>query len=203
VPDKLEHWFLVANMFARYSGSSETTLDADLATLYSRGGPADLISVVKQQFGRIRLNPDDFDFRQTRSPLFNAVYLALRSRGAKDWQNGLAFSLNHLGNSHQIEFHHIFPKAVISGRYEKKEVNEIANMAFLNSAKNKHLGKTKPEAYLPAISSEVLQRHAIPLQPELWKIENYREFLVARRQLLAEAVNQHLDSVAGAPPAAR
>jgi hypothetical protein len=199
---ELQHWFLVANMFARYSGSSETTLDADLATLYSGGVPSDLLSVVKQQFGRTRLNPNDFDFRQTRSPLFNAVYLALRARGAKDWKSGLAFSLHHLGNSHQIEFHHIFPKAVISGRYEKKEVNEIANMAFLSSSKNKHLGKTKPEIYLPDISADLLKRHAIPTQPDLWKVENYREFLAARRQLLAEAVNQHLDSVMGGEPPA-
>ena len=74
-------------------------------------------------------------------------------------------------------------------------------MAFLSSSKNKHLGKTKPEIYLPDISADLLKRHAIPTQPDLWKVENYREFLAARRQLLAEAVNQHLDSViSGTPP---
>lgn len=35
----------------------------------------------------------------------------------------------------------------------------------------------------------------IPLDPELWKVEHYRQFLDARRQLLADTVNSFLQGV--------
>jgi hypothetical protein len=41
----------------------------------------------------------------------------------------------------------------------------------------------------------------MPMDLELWKYENYREFLKARRELLAKAANEFLDSLyAGSVP---
>ena len=45
--------------------------------------------------------------------------------------------------------------------------------------------------------------HRIPMEPELLKVENYQEFLEARRKLLAKTANGFLDKlVAGAVPEA-
>ena len=40
-----------------------------------------------------------------------------------------------------------------------------------------------------------IESHWIPTDPELWKVENYRDFLAARRELLAAAANTFLDSL--------
>ena len=43
--------------------------------------------------------------------------------------------------------------------------------------------------------------HWIPMDRTLWRVENYTNFLAARRELLAEAANRFLDSLlAGAMP---
>lgn len=195
---QLLHWLFVANALAHYSGSSETRLDADLAILYHGGGPGDLLGLLQQQFGRIRFNARDFAHRSWRHPLFSTAFLALRHRGAFDWGSGLKISLTHQGKSHWIESHHIFPNAVLASHgYERSEISEIANLAFVSGAKNRALGTKGPAAYFPTVVESKgraeLRDHAIPVDPELWKVENYARFLEVRRQLLAEAVNEFLD----------
>src|SRR5205085_2476577 len=95
---QLLHWLFVANGRGRYSrGSTETLLDFDLNTINRGGTPADLLATVKQQFGRLDFDPDDFVGRNPRSPLFSLVFLALKAGGAKDWKSGLGISLTHSG----------------------------------------------------------------------------------------------------------
>ena len=60
------------------------------------------------------------------------------------------------------------------------------------------VGNRLPEEYFP----EVEQRHPgalasqwIPQEPHLWKLENYRGFLEARKNLLAEAANNFLEQL--------
>ncbi len=40
-----------------------------------------------------------------------------------------------------------------------------------------------------------VESHWIPMDRSLWRVENYLDFLAARRELLAEASNQFLDSL--------
>ncbi len=197
----LLHWLLVANAMGHYSGSSETTLDSDVASLFRGGSPKDLMGMVEQQFGRIRFSERDFEQHSTRHPLFATTFLALRDAGATDWGTGLRISLTHQGKYHYIEAHHIFPKAVLSqSSYEKSEINEIANFAFVGGAKNRMLGARRPDAYLPSVlqarGREALAAQGIPLTNSLWAVQSYREFLRVRRQRLAEMVNAFLDKVA-------
>ncbi len=198
---ELLHWLFVANSTGHYSASSETILDADLNVLFRGGGPTQLLDLVKQQFGRIRFTDKDFAMRSPRNPLYSTTYLALRHAGAKDWGSGLVISLTHQGRTHAIESHHIFPKAMLADKgFDKAEINEIANLAFISGGKNRMLGIKAPDIYLPLVVKEKgeqsLAAQRIPLAPELWRLENFREFLAARRRDLASAVNEFLDSIA-------
>jgi hypothetical protein len=51
---------------------------------------------------------------------------------------------------------------------------------------NKSLGDTPPEEYLEKFVSqrEILDRHMIPSDKKLWKLENFRDFLDARLKLI-------------------
>jgi hypothetical protein len=126
------------------------------------------------------------------------VYLAIKHAGAKDWRSGLGLSLTHSGKYHYIQAHHVFPKALMQD-YESSEVNEIANLAFISGGQNRAISSKSPDAYLPEIVDrrgiEALQAQGIPVDPNMWKVENFRAFLEYRRAELARMVNMFLDGV--------
>jgi hypothetical protein len=198
----LLHWLFVANAFGHYSrGSSESILDADLSVLFRRnGGPAELLEIVKQQFGRIRVTAADFAGRNWRNPLFPTAYLALKHAGAKDWRTGLGLSLTHAGRAHYVQAHHIFPRSLMTKLgVDSRAVSEIANFAFVSGSQNRSLSNKAPDVYFPEIIErrglEALAEQGIPTTPELWKLENFTEFLAYRRAELAQMVNVFLDEV--------
>lgn len=192
-------WLHVANLRGRYSrGSTETLLNEDIAILFRGGSPEDLLQPIVRTFGRLDVQPSDLQGRAARSPLFPLSYLTLKARGAKDWETGVALALGQVGRQHLIQYHHIFPKAVLrDAGYEQGEINEIANLAFIAGRTNQKIGRKPPEVYFPKVierrSAEALETQLIPLDQELWKVENYRAFLAWRRDRLAEAINQHLE----------
>jgi hypothetical protein len=122
------------------------------------------------------------------------TYLALKHAGATDWNTGLGLSLAHQGHLHYVEYHHIFPRAVLrKADYDKSEINEIANMAFISGRANRRISAKPPVIYLASVienrGENALQTQAIPLNTSMWATERYREFLERRREMLAQAVN--------------
>lgn len=85
-------------------------------------------------------------------------------------------------------------------------VNEIANRAFLTASSNIPLSDTAPEAYLPDIEGRypgALAKQFIPMNPELWKVERYEDFLKARRELLARKLNEYMAALIAEPEEVR
>jgi hypothetical protein len=199
----LLHWLLVANARGRYSrGSTETLLNEDLNIIFRSGDIAALIEPVKRQFGRLTIEPGDLASRGANSPLFSLSYLALKDAGAKDWFSGLGLSLTHQGRLHFIQWHHIFPKALLKEKgFETGEINEIANMAFITGQTNRKLGRKEPADYLPLIVKEqgegALTSQEVTTDPTLHKVENYRAFLEGRREALARRMNEFIARKAG------
>lgn len=199
----LLHWLLVANARGRYSrGSTETLLNEDLAIIFRSGDVAALLEPVKRQFGRLHIEPGDLASRGANSPLFSLSYLALKHNGAKDWFSGLGVSLTHQGKMHFIQWHHVFPKSLLKERgFETGEINEIANMAFITGQTNRRISNKEPGEYLPDIVKKqgqgTLESQRVPENPELWKLDNYRQFLVARREALAQCMNDYIRDKAG------
>jgi hypothetical protein len=190
---ELRRWFYIANARGHYSGSHETTLDTDLTLIANGGSSPELLKSLRQQFGRFEIEPADIAGRGQRSALFSTAYLALKARGAKDWRTRLSLSLTHSGRYHFIEYHHIFPKTTLKGRYDKSEINEMANMAFVSGAANRRMGSTPAERTLAQVRDEqgdsALAEHCVPLDSDLWTVDNYRSFLEFRRRALAKAIN--------------
>lgn len=196
----LLYWLHVANARGRYSrGSSETLLNEDLAILFRGGTPTDLLEPIKRLFGRLHVLPGDLAGRPARSPLFALAYLALRARGAKDWETGIGITLGAVGRQHVIQYHHIFPKAVLKeAGIDGPEVNEIANLAFISGRTNQRIGRTEPAVYLPKIvaqrGKEALESQLVPTDLVLHSVEQFKAFLEQRRQLLADAINAHMQA---------
>ena len=196
----IKKWVYIASVRGHYSGSSETTLDADLNIIAKN---EDLMAALQLQSGRLHVEPADLVGRGQRSALFAMSYLALKARGAKDWHSQLGLSLTHQGKFHFIQYHHLFPKTLLSAKYDKAAINEIANMAFISGKTNRQLAATPADVYLATIlqkqGKEALDAHCIPTDPALWTIDAYPKFLEYRRLALAQAINDFIASKAGSP----
>lgn len=194
---KLLRWFYLAHMRGHYSmGSSESILDADLGVLFKGKNLDDLTQQLFLHVKKFVVDYDDLNNRGIRSPFFSMLYFVLKQNGVKDWWSGLKLSERHTGNAHTIQYHHIFPKSLLK-QYDKKEVNEIANMAFIGGKTNRQITNKEPISYLEKEviakrGEEALTSQLIPLDKKLWEISNYRDFLTFRRTAIAEAINEFM-----------
>jgi len=195
--ERLRFWVLVANAKGRYSrGSSETLLDQDLATLRQNGGANELIERLRLQVGRLEISADELEGRNQRSALFKTMFLAFRSAGAKDWQSNLAIALDHSGSQHRLQFHHVFPKAVLKSSHTSREADDIANLAFIGGRTNRRISDTAPATYFPALlelaGATAFDSQCIPTDASLLAVEAYKAFLAKRRDIIALRLNAFL-----------
>lgn len=195
---QLRYWTLAANAKGRFSrGSSETILDQDLSTLKKGGGAQDLIDKLRLQVGRLDITPDELEGRNQRSSLFKTMFLAFKSAGARDWRSNLAISLDHSGMQHRLQFHHIFPKALLTKKavVSPREADDIANLAFIGGKTNRAISDKAPALYLPPLVQQHPQSftaQAIPTSAELLELDSYKAFVSVRRTLIANRLNEFL-----------
>jgi hypothetical protein len=203
---RLRRWVLVANAKGRYSrGSSESLLDQDLATIRDGGDVSSLIDRLRAQVGRLDVTPEDLVGRNQRSALFKTMFLVFRDGGARDWYSNLVISLDHSGSQHKLQFHHIFPKAVLAknGR-TARESDDIANLAFIGGKTNLKISDTPPSEYVTTLRDTVgvdgLVSQCIPTEDALLEVEHYGEFLQRRRELIADHLNAFLGDISHGTP---
>lgn len=192
--DKLLFWFVQAGMWGRFSGSTESFIDQDLAALEGPDGGLDkLLDQLRLWHGGLRVEPGHFTGWSLGARFYPVLYLITRMGGARDWGSGLPLKANLLGKMSRLEVHHIFPKAQLYKReYRKPEVNALANFCFLTKDTNLDIRDRLPEEYFPEVERAhpgALASQWIPSEPGLWKVDNYRAFLEARKELLAAEVN--------------
>lgn len=186
----LLRWFVLASTWQRYAGSAETAMDQDLRVLNEPDPFGSLIEQIRQAVGRLEVTATDLDDAGIQSPLFLATYLACRHQEATDWWTGVTLSSTNLGRAHLLELHHIFPRAIVRDLYPQRDVNELANIAFLSQAANREIGMKEPRQYLPEIPEERLRQQFIPLDHKLWSVDRFQDFLAARREMLAASINE-------------
>lgn len=198
-PDDAEtfsKWFLIANAKGRYSrGSSETLLDQDLAVLRGGGDPQELTKRLIQQVGRLDFTEDDLIGRTSRSGAFKTLFLAFRAKGAKDWATNLEISPKHSGSADKIEFHHIFPKAYMKkarAGVEPREVDDIANLAFIGAKTNKEIRDRAPQEYASDYASDLMAAQLVSFPDGTDAPEQFERFLEIRRAALASEINRFL-----------
>ena len=192
--DKLLYWYFQSALWGRFSGSTESVLDQDLHAIEELDGGLDrLIEQLRLWHGSLRVQPGNFDGWSRGARFYPVLYALTRVGAAQDWGTGLPLKRSLLGKMSALEVHHIFPKAFLYEHgYGRPEVNAVANFCFLTKDTNLQIGARPPDEYFPEIERQqpgALASQWIPLDPELWKVENYRRFLEERRRLLADAAN--------------
>jgi hypothetical protein len=198
--DKLLFWFVQTGMWGRFSGSTESFIDQDLAALEgSDGGLDKLLDQLRLWHGGLRIEPGHFTGWSLGARFYPVLYLLTRMGAARDWGTGLPLKASLLGKMSRLEVHHVFPKArLYKQKFKRPEVNALANFCFLTKETNLSISDRLPEEYFPEIEKAhpgALASQWIPTDPSLWKIENYRDFLEARKALLAAEANKRMEEL--------
>ena len=189
------HWLYAAHTWARYTSQTDQRLEFDLSLVSREESPwNELCNQIIDQRGRIEVKNSDLEGRGIQHPLFRMALITAKAQGAVDWFNGAPLGTTH-GKSYSIHNHHIFPQAKLYGaqfdgdnHLHRKIVNEIANRAVLTADTNRDISDMLPTKYFPQVQEnypDALNKQFVPIEPELWKIERYQDFLEARRQLMA------------------
>ncbi|MBW1957622.1 MAG: DUF262 domain-containing protein, partial [Deltaproteobacteria bacterium] len=198
--DKLLYWYIHTFLWGRYAGSTESVLNQDLGVIEESEGALDrLVNQLRQNRGDLKLTPDDFKGWSRSARFYPLLYMLTRVGSAKDWESGIELKKWLLGKTASLQVHHIFPKSLLyKADYSKSEVNAIANFTFLTQETNLKVSNKDPQEYLEIYSQKhpgSVESHWIPMDRNLWKVENYLDFLSARRELLAKAANEFLESL--------
>jgi hypothetical protein len=84
----------------------------------------------------------------------------------------------------------------LSMKYDANARDQIANLALLTAKQNGFTDKSGqlPAQWLKGKDDQFFERHLIPKDPELWKIENYEKFIEARRRLILDKFEPYLQA---------
>lgn len=195
--DKLLFWYLQSSMWGRFSGSTESIIDKDLEAIRGNGdGLTNLVDQLRLWRGDLLVKPEHFGGWSLGARFYPVLYLLTRIGASQDWGSGIPLKEALLGKTSSLQVHHIFPKALLKKHgYSKAQRNAIANFCFLTQDTNLKISDKSPEQYFVEIEKNfpgALESQWIPMDKELWKVESYPEFLVARQKLLSQAINGFL-----------
>jgi hypothetical protein len=83
--------------------------------------------------------------------------------------------------------------STLDSSYDKSEINDLANLAFISAKANRKIGGQSPRAYFPSLGEDELAAHCVPCDLQLREPSEYPRFLAARRRLLAGEMSRLLD----------
>lgn len=195
----LQRWLYMALIWVRYSTSSETNLDQDITALGKDEPIKRMIQNIEDKVGAGRLVTErELQDELSNSPFMVMAYVLARRNHANDWFNGVG-----IGADQDLEYHHIFPKALLTQRYpdraQNRMVNQVANLAFLSQRANARISASAPDGYLSTIQTSWLQAQYVPTDPALWTLDRYEDFVFERRKAIASAINDLLASLTDVP----
>ncbi len=114
------------------------------------------------------------------------------------WYRDFNYTPAFAGNLPQID--HVFPQSVLKKvkianantgqmnvmKYREGDRNQLANCMLLTAAENGAGGKgdTPPEEWFKDKEAAYLDRHLIPSDPALWKLDRFEDFLTQRKKLI-------------------
>ncbi len=193
------YWFLQASRFARYSGSSTTSLNEDLRDLQEASSLKEAVTRLLRRFRHDDpLEAEDFlrDYSDSRFGRF-LLYLLIYNNKAKDWDaqsHRVGFEGAEALADFRPQWHHIFPKKYLEKKVNGNVVDALANIAVIGPGINIRISAQAPMDYVNryGIASDKLEQQFI--DPGFTSVQpgSFEEWLHARAGRLAEASNAFL-----------
>lgn len=168
IKNKLTRWFWSGVFGELYGGSTETriALDVqDLLTWLLQPAAPEPSTVIAAGF-----QPSRLDTLRTRtSAAYRGIYTLIQREGSKDfyWK---ARMLDLDAGEHNIDIHHIFPRAWCSARGISPRVyNAIVNKTPISYKANRMIGGKAPSAYLAQLRDHANVQISLEQQREILK----------------------------------
>lgn len=208
----VRRWFVYSTLTGRYSGSAESYFDYDIKQIHER--PFDEYLREKEEgelsdaFWNASL-PQSLDTSVASSPYFN-VFLASQVK-----TNDKGFLSKDVLVSDLIslrgDIHHLFPRDYLKKNgLDRGKYNQIANYVFMQSEINIKVGNKPPKDYFGLINKQIdddnklvsgistqnellenLRANCVPTEIMDMDIDDYSEFLILRRKLMAQKIKQY------------
>ena len=221
-PDVIERqvrrWVVMSIITQRYTSSPESAFDFDIRRL---NNSEDIIASIDDEIAR-QLNEtfwsnilvERFNTSVASSPywkIFVMAQIKLNDRGFLSRDINVRSLIENRG-----DVHHIFPKNYLKkNKHDNRgEYNQIANFAMLQTEVNIQISDRAPEDYMKTVLAQCngkenkfgaindaddlkknLIESCIPEGFENMTVEDYNQFLKARRILMANKVRKYFESL--------
>ncbi len=188
--EELSKWLFLASQEKRYTGRLESELLEDIKAIKEDSGINGLMENLRMKEYPFSALDEDYENRHLTMLLL--LYQKLRT---KDWNLDEVPRIPKIGeiNPDDLHIHHIFPKEFLERRGYTEEWDDVANMTIISKMANEKIKFNDPKVYLEKlykIDPELLEKHFIPTNEELWNTDRFSEFLKERRELIKNAIER-------------
>jgi len=212
----VRRWLVYSILTSRYSGSPESVFDFDIKQISQK--PFDEYLNEKEEgelsdaFWNASL-PQSLDTSVASSPYFH-VFLSAQVKAndkgflSKDVLVGDLITL-------QGDIHHLFPKDYLKKNgLDRGKYNQIANYVYMQSEINIKVGNKPPKDYFEVIKLQMLNNNqkvsgiatgeqlldnlkmnCVPTEIQQMNIDDYHDFLILRRKLMATKIKEYYHSL--------
>jgi len=211
-------WLVLSMLTGRYSGSAESSMDYDIKR-FTEQDPEQFLENTERgelsdAFWQTTLI-DKLDTSVASSPYYLVYLMAQIKRGARGFLSKQITVQSLIEQRGDI--HHIFPKKYLqnNGIDNRRDYNQIANYAYTQSEINVKIKDDAPCVYMANMEKQISgegsyyggidtaedllknkAENCIPEGFDKMDISNYKDFLKARRILMAGYIHEyykHLD----------
>ena len=201
---KIVKWYYYSQIRYRYISQLPQKLDKDLSIINSEKNPFDKMLNLIALERNLEITPAEFEGVGIQHPLWGLMKCYFKSRNAVCFSTGINIRKN-MGKKYELEWDHIFPYSVLrdhgygmNNRIKYQYAQEITNRAILTATANRSKSARNADGYLAEVKEKFpnsLKLQSIPEDPSLWKLDNFEQFLNARRKLLAIELNEYLENI--------
>ena len=201
---KMVKWFYYSQIRFRYISQLGYKLDKDLTIIINEENPFDKLLNLIALERNLEIMPNEFEGVGVLHPLWGIMKFYFKSNNAVCFSTGINIRKN-MGKKYDLEWDHIFPYSVLkkngydmNNRIRYQFAQEITNRAVLTAVANRAKSAENADSYLSQVRDQFpnsLKLQCIPEDENLWKLENFELFLKARRQLLADEINNYLENI--------
>jgi hypothetical protein len=212
----VRRWLVYTILTGRYSGSPESSFDFDIKQIAHKSFDEYLKEKEEGELSDAFWNaalPQSLDTSVASSPYFH-VFLASQVKA-----NDRGFLSKDVLVSDLIslrgDIHHLFPKDYLKKNgLDRGKYNQIANYVYMQSEINIKVGNKPPKDYFEVVNSQMannnmqvsglstqqeltdnLKMNCVPTEIMQMSIDDYPEFLILRRKLMATKIKEYYFSL--------
>lgn len=206
-------WFVMSVLTKRYSSAADSQIDFDIKNITKRGLADYLQDVESAELSDAFWNSaliQGLDTSVSSSPYFH-VFLAAQTKANDKGFLSKDITVNDL-ISLRGDIHHVFPKHYLKENGLKRgQYNQIANYVYMQSEVNIKVGKKPPDEYMTSLIHQInngdktkygsidsilalkenLKMNCIPVDLDSLSIDDYDDFLIKRRKLMATKIKDY------------